>query len=429
MFYILIALAALCTFFVLMIFVAGNSNKVYIKYILLVYPLMAIDLMPSALSINIFSFTTVMFFILFYKRAPLSEIYLNGIFHIFFFALYFVVEGVLVFSESLTLTSFTYIIDYASIFIFSKVLVDECLNDQKFIYQVVNCLKVTFFVSLLFMCGQLIMGPSFTIAKSQNINVLSGTHIRYPSFFQDPQKYGQFLSTCSFLFLIRSSEERRWDMINYILLFISVVAIFLTGGRSAFGGWLLGFLLLILLGKSKYRIPAILSLIALGTVVYNFSNSFAMFQRGTNLVDSYEFRYAIWEDAIKIFWDNPFLGIGIGNYANYVSLHNPDQYWVSENVITFFDHPESGYLKLLTEFGAFGFIFILFIIFIPLYKGIALYFKTDRSFHLLLSASFITWLIGFYTVYSLGDIRIFILVGTLLSLMIADYKLTTNENI
>lgn len=426
-FYILTALAALTAFFVLMIFVPGNSNRLYIQYILLVYPLMAIDLMPSILSTNIFSFTTLVFLILFYKKTPLSENNGKNIYRIYILALSIVLIGGLILAESLTSTTLTYLMEYTSIFIFSKVLIDECLLDRKFIFEAVNCLKITLFVSLLFMGGQLIIGPSFTIAKSPNINVLSGMHIRYTSFFQDPQKFGQFLSACSFLFLIKSSINRKWDIINYVLLFLSVVSIFLTGGRGALGGWLLGILLLIVLGEARYRIPVILSLVVIGAVAYNYSSSFAMFQRGTNLSDSYEFRYAIWQDAFKIFTDNPFLGVGIGNYANYVSVHNPDQYWISDNVITFFDHPESGYLKFLTEFGALGFIIILLMIFTPLYKGIVLYFKTHKSFHLLLSASLITWLVGFYTVYSLGDIRILILVSTLLSLMIADYKLTTSE--
>ena len=388
---------------------------------------MAIDLMPSIISTNIFSFTTLIFLLLFYKQAPLTVNDKKSIYRIFFIALSFVVAAGLILAENLTLTSVTYLMEYTSIFIFSRVLIDECLVDKKFVHEAVNCLKITLFVSLLFMCGQLIVGPSFTIAKSPNINVLSGIRIRYTSFFQDPQKFGQFLSACSFLFLIRSSEDRRWDFINYILLFFSLVSIFLTGGRGALGGWLLGIIFLSFFGEAKFRLAVLFSLVILGFVAYNYADSFAMFQRGSDIADSYNFRYAIWEDAFKIFYDHPFWGIGLGNYANYVSVHNPDQYWISDNVITFFDHPESGYLKLLTEFGAFGFIIILMMIFTPLYKGITLYFKTYKSFHLLLSASLITWLVGFYTVYSLGDIRILILVATLLSLMIADYKSTTNE--
>lgn len=425
--YILLALFVLSVFFFLMMFVPGNLNRLYVKYILLAFPLVAIDLLPSIMNINIFSFTTIIFLTFFYKRSSVNSQSKKSVYRIFFICLSVVVAGGLIHAESLTLTSLTYLMEYTSIFIFSRILIEECTADRKFIFQVVDCLKVTLFVSLLFMVGQIIIGPSFTIAKSPNINVLSGANIRYTSFFQDPQKYGQFLSACSFLFLINADSTKNRQVLNYSLLFFSVLSIFLTGGRGALAGWLLATLFLSLFGSAKFRIAFLFSLLTLGIVAYNYSNSFAIFQRGSNLTDSYNFRYAIWEDAFRIFIDNPIWGIGIGNYANYVSVHNPDQYWINDNVITFFDHPESGYLKLLTEYGIFGFAVILFMIIVPLYKGILLYFKTRQTLHLLLTASLLTWLVGFYSVYSLGDIRILILVATLIGLMIADYKITTNE--
>ena len=427
MLYILLALTVLVAFFILMIFVPGNLNRVYIKYILLAYPLLAIDLLPSIISANIFCFTTIIFLIFFYKQNSLERSNKKSLYYFLFILLSVIVVGGLINAENLTLTSIAYLIEYLSIFIFSCVLVGECEADRKFVYQLVNCLKITLFVSLLFMIGQVFIGPSFTIAKSPNINVLSGISIRYTSFFQDPQKYGQFLSACSFFFLIKTSDSRTRQFLNYCLLFFSILAIFMTGGRGALGGWLVAILFLILLGNAKYRLVLFFSIALLAIVAYNYSNSFAIFQRGADLTESYNFRYAIWQDAFHIFLDNPIWGIGIGNYANYVSVHNPDQYWIDDNVITFFDHPESGYLKLLTEYGAIGFLVILLIILIPLYKGITLYFKSQRSLQLILTASILTWLVGFYTVYSLGDIRILILIATIIGLMIADYKLTTNE--
>ena len=142
-----------------------------------------------------------------------------------------------------------------------------------------------------------------------------------------------------------------------------------------------------------------------------------MFQRA-DLTESYEFRYAIWQDAFAIFLEHPFFGIGLGNYANYVSLHNPDQYWISDNEVTLYDHPESGYLKLLTEFGLIGFLVAMFFIVKPIHAGIVTYLKTkDLSLVVLVSALF-TWMVGFYTVYSLGDIRIKLLIVSILCMLI-----------
>jgi O-antigen ligase len=140
------------------------------------------------------------------------------------------------------------------------------------------------------------------------------------------------------------------------------------------------------------------------------------------LSEAYEFRYAIWQDAYAIFLDHPFFGIGLGNYANYVAVHNPDQYWISDNEVTPFDHPESGYLKLLTEFGLIGFAIVMFLLLKPVYVGLKTYFKTRDLSLVALASSIFTWLVGFYTVYSFGDIRIKILIVSIICMLIATSK-------
>jgi O-antigen ligase len=97
---------------------------------------------------------------------------------------------------------------------------------------------------------------------------------------------------------------------------------------------------------------------------------------------------------------------------------------MSDNEITLYDHPESGYLKLLTEFGLIGFLAAMLFIIKPMFAGLQQYFKTkDLSLVILVSALF-TWMIGFYTVYSLGDIRIKLLIVGILCMLIA----TSSEN-
>ena len=144
-------------------------------------------------------------------------------------------------------------------------------------------------------------------------------------------------------------------------------------------------------------------------------------------MEAYDFRYAIWVDAFNIFLDNPLVGIGIGNYANYVSIHNPDQFFESPTEIFYFAFPESGYLKLLTEFGAVGFISVFSFVFIPLYKGISTFVKNNDITIILLIASIVSWMVGFYTVYSLADLRIRLLIMTIIILLIDRYKRGYNK--
>src|SRR5690242_18883129 len=92
--------------------------------------------------------------------------------------------------------------------------------------------------------------------------------------------------------------------------------------------------------------------------------------------ETYAIRNAVWQDAIDIFLKNPFFGIGLGNYSNYVSIHNPDQVWVVDNEYAYFHHPESGYLKFLTELGVTGFVAIFGLILTPMIRGFFLYIRT-----------------------------------------------------
>jgi O-antigen ligase len=225
------------------------------------------------------------------------------------------------------------------------------------------------------------------------------------------------------MLLLPGKMNGKTSQLGLLLCALSMIALLFTGGRAGLGGWLIGLLIVIVLGNAQYRMAIISVAILVSIFIYNFSDTIPIFNRA-DLADSYEFRYAIWQDAFAIFLDHPFFGIGMGNYANYVSIHNPDQYWISDNDVTFFDHPESGYLKLLTEFGLIGFLAVMFFIIKPIYTGVVLYFKTkDLSLLILVSALF-TWLIGFYTVYSFGDIRIKILIISIVCMLIASSKNT-----
>lgn len=424
-------------FFGLIFFTKEHKNSVYIKFVLLALPLLAIDLFPSFVSITIFDFITFIYFFVFYKprkkQVENAALYLL----IFFLLTIFILFGAYQ-ADNLTRDTTTAFIQFFSIACFVKILSEECMADKTLSGSVVFCLKITLIVSLLFLAGQFVFGTSFSIARSQNINVYGGLSTRYPSFFQDPQKYAQFLAAVSFLFLIKDKQTSKVSLNNYLLLLCTLVAIMFTGGRAAFGGWCVGVFIILVFGGSKYRVATTIIASLLFVIVYNFSESFAMFQRA-DLSESYEFRYAIWQDAFRIFKEHPLFGIGIGNYANYVSVHNPDQYWLAENEFTYFDHPESGYLKVLTELGAIGFLLIFFIILFPIMIGFKRYLKNKDTTILLLIAALTSWMVGFYTVYSLGDSRIKILVATIICLLVSinkpaiDYDkerfFTTNDDV
>ena len=416
-----LAVAVVMLFMYAMLFVKEDPNRTYLKFIFIAYPFLGIDLLPSVISTTLFVFITYVFLLFFYKRSPIKQAGSSSYLFLFIFLLSSVGIGLFL-SPDLSKDSITDFVQLLAVFFFAKVLIDEVKLDVGFRTSIFNCMKITLIFSFLFLALQFIIGPSFSFAKTQNINVAGGMSIRYPSFFQDPQKYAQYLSASSFLMLLLPSKAKgKSAQLGLLLSALSMIALLFTGGRAGLGGWLIGLLIVIVLGNAQYRVAIISVAIIVSIFVYNFSAAIPIFNRA-DLADSYAFRYAIWQDAFAIFLDHPFFGIGMGNYANYVSIHNPDQYWISDNDITFFDHPESGYLKLLTEFGLIGFVAVMLFIIKPIYTGVVLYFKTkDLSLLILVSALF-TWLIGFYTVYSFGDIRIKLLIISIVCMLIASSK-------
>lgn len=413
-----LAMAVLLLFIYAMLFIREESNKTYLKIVFITFPFMGIDLMPSFISTTLFVFITAIFLVFFYKRTPIKYAESFSYFSLFLFLLLSVGVG-LVLSSDLSKDTLTDFIQLLAVFFFAKVLIDEIKHDIDFQTSILNCMKITLMFSFIFLLFQFILGPSFSFAKSQNINVAGGISIRYPSFFQDPQKYAQYLSASSFLMLLLPAKVKgKTSHIGLFLCGLSMIALLFTGGRAALGGWLIGLLVIIVFGNAQYRTAIISVTVFVSLFIYNYSDAIPIFKRA-DLADAYAFRYAIWQDAFAIFIDHPFFGIGLGNYANYVSIHNPDQYWISDNEVTVYDHPESGYLKLLTELGLIGFCIAMFFIVKPIFAGLIVYFKTRDLTIIVLVSSLITWMIGFYTVYSFGDIRIKLLIISILCMLIS----------
>ncbi|MCZ4244145.1 O-antigen ligase family protein [Pedobacter punctiformis] len=319
--------------------------------------------------------------------------------------------------------SFVFLSQFITVFIYASILVRQLHQEPTFIYDVLKGLKFSCLFSLAFLAMQLIFGLSVALYKL-NLNASAyDSIIRYPSYFEDPQKYGQFLAMSSFIFLIENPAKKINSLINPALFFLVIVALFLTGVRAAFTGLCVGMIIIFIFGDKKYKLLGIAcTAVVIITAVF-FSNHFAIFNRGADVNDTASVRYAYWAGAFKIFLQNPFLGIGIGNYQSYVSLHSQDQFWLFFGTYEYMDHPESGYLKLLVEFGVLGFILLLFLIFLPIINAFRVIinpvFANEKKLLLFVSASLICWLVAFVTVYSFSDLRIGIFVVTLVSILIS----------
>jgi O-antigen ligase len=309
-----------------------------------------------------------------------------------------------------------------SIFIFGRFLMTECMKDPTFHYEVIKALKTAYIASLIFLFIQVIIGLKFTFYPGLGPNTIDPVFhiIRYPGVFFDSQAHGQYLAIGSFLFLYFEPDASKKTMIfNYTIFVIAIIAINLAGSRAAFGGFAVGALVAFYMYAKNYRIIGSVIIIAAYIAFETVSIHSRVFERSKNLNDDFLFREGIWKEAFDISQKHPLLGIGSGNYQNYVIRHNQDQYLeIEDGELVYFDQPENGYLKIMVELGFIGFaIFALYMI-IPLVKGLLYFVRGYDSRIAFLMSSLIAFLIAFNTVYSIYDNRLLIMVACLVVLII-----------
>jgi len=398
----------------IMLFGKIERNKAFILFILLTYPLQHILLFADLHTFEVIVFG---FYFIFYKRSGLKNNETISYGYLLTFLSIVIIIGFVFSTVGIDSENFIKFITIFPIFMYGKIFIDECISDPTFLASILKCFRFMLGFALCFLFLQMIFGLKVSLVKTLNPNVIITNSIRYPGIFSDPQQFSQFLGACSFLCLIKF-DDQKIPKINLLLFFLSVISIMAAGGRAGLMGWILGLLFVLFFSKPKYKIVILLSAVAIFFVALNFQDKLSIFNRGSDLNETYDFRAGIWEDAIEIFQNNLYWGIGLGNYGKYVFLHYPDQIWMINNEISSFDQPESGYLLILTELGALGFISMFAFVLVPIIQSFYYYLKTKDLNFILMISSILCWLIGFYSTYSLGDVRIKILVGSIIALMI-----------
>lgn len=397
--------AAAVVVFVACLLFSKQPRRIYLLFMLYALPLIDLKITPwqwGSLSL----FDGLSYVMLFLNYKDFLTIYKPNRFYFggFLTLVFLLLLGSL--TSNFITNSLLTILSVFPVFIYARLLMVECVKDDKFLSKMIKGLQFACLFSMTFLAAQLVVGLDLTFYAELNQNTLDSNGIRYPSFFHDSQKYAQFLAMLSFLFLINNKNIKRPGFKN-LLLFLSVaVAIFLTGGRSAFLGLSAGLLFLLIFAGVQYKKYIIAGCLAGGLLIAFFSKSLIMFNRNDDFNNSFDFRATIWQEAYDIYREHPFLGIGIGNYKDYVSRYSQDQYLVLENEIIFLDQPENGYLKILTEFGAPAFLVALILILGPAIGAIRAWVKRKADARVLLfMAPIICWLVSFVSLYSLTDRR------------------------
>lgn len=411
--------------FIINVFYKGNTVRSCVLFILAFLPLMDLKITPEALG-GFKTFDAICFYsvIALFKDFTTIDLENKKPFYLWLFVLVGIITLLGGLASEFPANTYINVIKLLPIFIFSRLLIIECFKDQTFYLKAIKALKVSYVIALGFLLIQRVVGLGFTFYPELGPNTIDPAFgmIRYPGIFYDSQASGQFLAMGSFLFLfIPEGGSRKTMWLNYLVFVIAIAGIALAGSRAAFGGFAVGLVVVFFLAARQYRIYGLGLMIIATLLFFIISPKSGIFERAGNLSEDYLFRKSIWAEAIKISNEHPYLGIGYGNYQNYVMRHAQDQYLeIEEGKLLYFSQPENGYLKIMVELGFLGFAIYLLFALVPLIKGCIFCVKNYVNKKItFLMAALISLLVAFNTVYSIWDNRLFIMAASMIVMIIA----------
>jgi O-antigen ligase len=396
--------------------VARNKRQVYLATVLVSFPFIDLRVTPVEFGgLTVFDAMTFLALPFVWQNFKYFR-NINRIYLALVLALVLLLFVGAVASE-FTADSLLSLLSFVSVLVYANVLLQELYDNEHALPTLLKGLNGIALLSLAWLAVQVATKTNLTFYEDLNHNVndpIGG--LRYASFFQDPQKYGQFLAVNSFLFLIRTDTTKPQKLYQLLLFFVTAMAILLTGTRSALFGLVAGFGLVLAMQSTGTKVKMGFAALVGSFILYQNMDSFIGLQRLREIDESYEWRNEIWRGAVEIWRAHPLLGIGVGNYQLNAIAHEPNQSILLDNdEILYLDQPENGYLKVLTEFGTPGFVVFVLLFIIPLLKS-AQFFreKSARDTLFVLCAALVSWVIAFNSLYSIIDKRVFVLVATII---------------
>lgn len=394
-----------------------DKKRSYVLLVVCLFPLMELHITNEQMGLFTVFDAITYYVVLYYFKDFVLTLRYQKVYVVLFVSLSLVLIIGALQSEFLK-SAFLNAIRYISVFFYAKLLIDACRADQLFAGLIVKCLKFVCLFSIAFLIVQMIFGLKVSFYPELNPNTQDNGMTRYPSFFFDAQVYAQFLAMTVFFFLINQPHAKSSSM-NKLLFFCVVIVIFFTGGRAGLMGLCAGMIIIFLSASNKFRLFTLLGCSLIFFAISLYPEIFVIFNRDEGVNDSLDVRSQIWKEGYQVFLNNPLWGTGIGEFQNNNVKHFNFRYYMIDNEPIYYG-TESGYLNILAECGLLAFVLIFILVFIPLITAIRGYIKKEINYNIFfIVASVFAWLTAFSTSNTLDDKRIVILLGTLLSLLVA----------
>lgn len=380
----------------------------------------------------------MLIFILTIKRR---KIYINNISKVFF---YFILWGI--FSTFIQLNNIiginfkgysgekvmleeSFILIWLLLFILycTKILMEK----SNVVFWIYTAIKIGFYVNLIFIIVQALVMLDFqfardinmlmqTIINKQYLEDYNGYIYRISGTTREASSFGNYIATI-FPWLIIGTIYFNKSIFSKALCIIAIVSVIFSYSRIAYFSILIElFIILIMMFNkiviNKKMIFIILGCIFVGSyfiidndkilesimeVFFSFSDEAAIGRMTSNIT-----RFSLQVAAFNIFIDNPFLGIGIGQYGFHYPDFLPSWAFLSREMISVVNPAvgtikygaENAYLRILAENGIVGFAIWLYIGWLGLknYLYVLKYIdKEQKNMIKLIILSYLMSMIGF----------------------------------
>ena len=225
----------------------------------------------------------------------------------------------------------------------------------------------------VFIFSGMLLGLSVLSQKLLGVEFLRGRSLvghAVTGSFENPNSLGAYLVYCLPAFIALVYWKWKNKAIAAVVFFTCIilsVSILLTFSRGGWLGFLIGLLGMIVLFEKK-KFPTLIFVGFLSTVcLFSPFIKRVMFSFSST-GDSQ--RYVIWQGAIDMIKENPFLGKGLGTFMNYF-----DQY--VSNIGIFYAH--NCYLQMWAESGIFTLIVFLSLTGLVVYRGVRISLKNKKD--------------------------------------------------
>tara|TARA_B100001248_G_scaffold89409_1_gene65976 strand:+ start:29333 stop:30577 length:1245 start_codon:yes stop_codon:yes gene_type:complete len=354
------------------------------------YLLFFVLLIPLALTTGPFlpdlflSIAAIIFIISLFYKSKIYYLKNNFVYFSILFFLCLIISSI--FSE-FPLFSLKSSLVYFRFFIFVLVVWYLIDNTKKFIF--------LFFISLCLAYILMIISSIYQIYYGENFSGILNPSSRLLLLFSDEAVLGHLIARLfplliGLTILLYDNSFLR----NFLIFFTFVISdtiIFLSGERTALMIMFLGsFFMLIFMKQLKVlRIVSIIVSIVVIALIANFNvstkernidHTIKQLGIGTQKLNLFSPEHEIlYNTGVKIFLNNPILGIGPNNYRNVCDNEEYANYVKGLNFACQ-THPHNTYIQLFAETGVIGgiFIFIIIIYFLIKIKSI-IFLKPDKK--------------------------------------------------